>query len=67
MQVEEEVSRLQQLKTSRMKEIVLKRKVELEDVCRKTHMVMEALVSADYSIEAMESGKYLSPNLTSWK
>lgn len=54
--VEEEVSRLQQLKTSRMKEIVLKRKVELEDVCRKTHMVMEALVSADYSIEAMESG-----------
>ncbi|XP_022769687.1 65-kDa microtubule-associated protein 4 [Durio zibethinus] len=54
--VEEEVSRLQQLKTSRMKEIVLKKKVELEDMCRRTHMVMEALISIDYSIEAMESG-----------
>ncbi|XVF73391.1 hypothetical protein PTKIN_Ptkin12aG0198200 [Pterospermum kingtungense] len=54
--VEEEVSRLQQLKTSRMKEIVLKRKVDLEDMCRRTHMVMEALVSADFSVEAMESG-----------
>ncbi|XWS32317.1 hypothetical protein CRYUN_Cryun23aG0149300 [Craigia yunnanensis] len=54
--VEEEVSRLQRLKISRMKEIVLKKKVELEDMCRRTHMVMEALISADYSIEAMESG-----------
>ncbi|XWS77192.1 hypothetical protein CRYUN_Cryun01aG0240300 [Craigia yunnanensis] len=54
--VEEEVSRLQQLKTSRMKEIVLKKKVELEDMCRRTHMVMEALISIDCSIEAMEAG-----------
>ncbi|KAG4187973.1 hypothetical protein ERO13_A08G134000v2 [Gossypium hirsutum] len=54
--VEDEVSRLEQLKTSRMKEIVLKKKVELEDMCRRTHMVMEALISTDYSIEAMESG-----------
>ncbi|GMI95793.1 microtubule-associated protein 65-4 [Hibiscus trionum] len=54
--VEEEVSRLQLLKTGKMKEIVLKKKVELEDKCRRTHMVMEALVSTDYSIEAMESG-----------
>ena len=43
-----------------MKEIILKKKVELEEMCRRTHMVMEALISADYSIEAMESGKYLS-------
>ena len=54
------MSRLQQLKTSRMKEIVLKKKVELEDMCRRTHMVMEVLISTDCSIEAMESGKYLS-------
>ncbi|TYI15008.1 hypothetical protein ES332_A08G158800v1 [Gossypium tomentosum] len=54
--VEDEVSRLEQLKTSRMKEIVPKKKVELEDMCRRTHMVMEALISTDYSIEAMESG-----------
>ncbi|XVF22701.1 hypothetical protein REPUB_Repub12eG0193700 [Reevesia pubescens] len=54
--VEEEVSRLEKLKTSRMKEIFLKKKVELEDMCRRTHLVMEALISTDYSIEAMESG-----------
>ncbi|KAE8679514.1 protein YLS7-like [Hibiscus syriacus] len=54
--VEEEVSRLQLLKTCKMKEIVLKKKVELEDMCRRTHMVMGALISKDYSIEAMESG-----------
>ncbi|XVE74002.1 hypothetical protein DITRI_Ditri11bG0164200 [Diplodiscus trichospermus] len=53
--VEEEVSRLQRLKTSRMKEIILKKKVELEEMCRKTHMVTETLSSTDYWIEAMES------------
>ncbi|XVF33489.1 hypothetical protein REPUB_Repub17cG0172900 [Reevesia pubescens] len=54
--VEEEVSRLEKLKSSRMKEIVLKKKIELEDMCRRTHMVMKALISTDYSIEAMEAG-----------
>lgn len=54
--VEVEVSRLEKLKASKMKELVLKKKVELEDVCRKTHMVTEVLSSFDNSIKAMETG-----------
>ncbi|GLT51914.1 hypothetical protein SLA2020_252870 [Shorea laevis] len=54
--VEVEVLRLEQLKVSKMKEIVLKKKDELEDICKKTHMVTEALSSIDYSMKAMESG-----------
>ncbi|GLU00488.1 hypothetical protein SLE2022_178540 [Rubroshorea leprosula] len=54
--VEVEVSRLEQLKVSRMKEFVLKKQVELEDTCKKTHMVAEPLHSIDYSMKAMETG-----------
>ncbi|GKU88366.1 hypothetical protein SLEP1_g2642 [Rubroshorea leprosula] len=54
--VEVEESRLEQLKVSRMKEFVLKKQVELEDICKKTHMVAEPLHSIDYSMKAMETG-----------
>lgn len=37
-----------------MKEIVMKKQLELEDICRKTHMVTER---QENSIEAIESGK----------
>ena len=58
LQVEAEVSRLEQLKSSKLKEILLKKKLELEEVCRQSHMVTETL-SAEYSSEAIESGKFL--------
>lgn len=54
--VEEEVSRLEQLKSSKMKELVLKKRLELEDICRRTHMVAEADRAMEYAIEAIESG-----------
>uniref|UniRef100_A0A1J3HR31 65-kDa microtubule-associated protein 3 n=1 Tax=Noccaea caerulescens TaxID=107243 RepID=A0A1J3HR31_NOCCA len=37
--VEAEVFRLDKLKASKMKELVLKKRSELEDICRKTHML----------------------------
>ncbi|KAJ0051657.1 hypothetical protein Pint_00258 [Pistacia integerrima] len=52
--VEGEVSRLEQLKSSKMKELVLKRRFELEEICKKMHMTTEVL--GDYSIKAIESG-----------
>ncbi|KAJ8900376.1 hypothetical protein K2173_025016 [Erythroxylum novogranatense] len=61
-QVEEEVARLEQLKSSKVKELVLKRRVELENMCRKTHIATEALIRAKYSIEELES-KPLDPML----
>lgn len=55
LQVKGEVSRLQQLKSSKMKEIVLRKRLELEEVCRKMHMVTEEF--QEYPPEVLESGK----------
>ncbi|KAJ4843351.1 hypothetical protein Tsubulata_038463 [Turnera subulata] len=55
--VKEEVSRLEQLKSSKVKEIVLKKRIELEEICKKTHMVIDTLLDGRYSIEAVGSGE----------
>ncbi|XP_062153827.1 65-kDa microtubule-associated protein 3 isoform X2 [Alnus glutinosa] len=54
--VEAEVSRLEELKSSKMKELVLKKRSELEESCRKTHMVPEVDSMMEDAIEAIESG-----------
>lgn len=54
--VEAEVSRLEELKTSKMKELVLKKRFELEEICRKTHLIAESDNALDIAIEAIESG-----------
>ncbi|GFP88303.1 65-kda microtubule-associated protein 3 [Phtheirospermum japonicum] len=54
--VKAEVSRLEELKASKMKELVLKKKAELEDVCRKTHLSPGSDSSIDIAIDAVESG-----------
>ncbi|KAI3508201.1 hypothetical protein L1887_23206 [Cichorium endivia] len=54
--VDAEVSRLEDLKSSKMKELVLKKKTELEDICRKTHLLTGSDTSLEIAIEAIESG-----------
>lgn len=54
--VEAEVSRLEDLKSSKMKELVFKKRSELEDICRRTHLLPESDSSMDIAIEAIESG-----------
>ncbi|KAG6579651.1 65-kDa microtubule-associated protein 3, partial [Cucurbita argyrosperma subsp. sororia] len=54
--VEAEVSRLEELKSSKMKELVLKKKSELDEICRKTHLVLEEDTIVDYAIETLDSG-----------
>ncbi|KAL8160276.1 hypothetical protein V2J09_001813 [Rumex salicifolius] len=54
--VEAEVSRLEELKSSKMKELVMKKRSELEDICRKTHLVPETNVEPESVMEAIESG-----------
>lgn len=60
-QAESEVSRLQQLKSSKIKEVILRKRLDLEELCRKAHMVAEAQGAVDYSVEAIESGNCLIP------
>ncbi|KAI3817929.1 hypothetical protein L1987_11729 [Smallanthus sonchifolius] len=54
--VEAEVSRLEELKSSKMKELVFKKRLELEDICRKTHLLPEADNSMEIAMEAIETG-----------
>ncbi|KVI07191.1 Microtubule-associated protein, MAP65/Ase1/PRC1 [Cynara cardunculus var. scolymus] len=56
LKVEEEVSRLENLKASRMKELVFKKRSELEEICRKTHLIPESDRSLEIALEAIESG-----------
>ncbi|KAI7745389.1 hypothetical protein M8C21_011102 [Ambrosia artemisiifolia] len=54
--VEAEVSRLESLKSSKMKELVFKKRSELEDICRKTHLLPDSDSSMEIAMEAIETG-----------
>lgn len=56
MQVEAEVFRLEELKASKMKELVFKKRSELEEICRKTHMIPESDSAMEAAIDAIETG-----------
>ncbi|RAL47873.1 hypothetical protein DM860_011458 [Cuscuta australis] len=55
-QVSSEVERLTKLKASRMKELVMKRRSELEDICYKTHMDPDPSTAGDKSSAMIDSG-----------
>ncbi|XP_020222040.1 65-kDa microtubule-associated protein 3 isoform X1 [Cajanus cajan] len=54
--VEAEVSRLEELKSSKMKELVLKKRAELDEICQKTHLIPEIDSAVEYTVEAIEFG-----------
>ncbi|WOL05921.1 65-kDa microtubule-associated protein 3-like [Canna indica] len=54
--VEAEVLRLEELKISMMKELVLKKKTELEELRRRAHLVADAENDTEFVINAIESG-----------
>jgi len=47
---------LEELKSSKLKELVLKKRSELEEICRKTHLVPEADGETEHLMAAIESG-----------
>ncbi|CAH9092330.1 unnamed protein product [Cuscuta europaea] len=55
-QVTTEVERLTKLKASRMKELVMKRRSELEDLCYKTHIDPDPNTAVDKSSALIDSG-----------
>ncbi|CAL4938454.1 unnamed protein product [Urochloa decumbens] len=55
-ETEEEVERLTKQKASRMKELVLKRRLELEDVCRNAHMEPDMNTAPEKIIALIDSG-----------
>eukprot|EP00250_Pteridium_aquilinum_P015622 c22678_g1_i2 orf=419-1870(+) len=53
---EAEVERLEHFKASKMKELVLKKRSELEEICRKAHIIPDGQMAIDKTIATMESG-----------
>jgi protein regulator of cytokinesis 1 len=56
-QVELEVERLDTLKASRMKELVVKRRMELEEICRCAHIEPDPSTMEEKLIAMMDSGQ----------
>ncbi|XP_075477724.1 65-kDa microtubule-associated protein 3-like [Primulina tabacum] len=52
---EAEVTRLEEIKLSKMKEVLSKKRVVLEEICRGAHMAVAVQHTTDLSVEAMES------------
>ncbi|KAK7273560.1 hypothetical protein RIF29_14616 [Crotalaria pallida] len=52
----EEVERLSKLKSSRMKELVFKRRSELEEICRMTHIEPDTSTAAEKATALIDSG-----------
>nr|CAD1837370.1 unnamed protein product [Ananas comosus var. bracteatus] len=55
-QTEAEVERLTKLKSSRMKELVLKRRSELEDICANAHIEPDTSTAPEKTIALIDSG-----------
>jgi len=57
LQLEKEVERLQVLKSTKMKELLRKKKLELEEICRKTHLTTQTVFQSQHSLELLDYGK----------
>lgn len=55
-ETEEEVERLTKQKASRMKELVLKRRLELENICRNAHMEPDPSTAPEKIVALIDSG-----------
>lgn len=58
-----EVDRFNKLKSSRMKELVMKRRSELENLCRSTHIEPDTSTSLEKSTALIDSGKKCDKSL----
>lgn len=57
------MGRLEQLKSTKIKELLLRKKLELEEICRSTHLTTQTVFPHEHSIELLESGKVFYLNI----
>nr|GFC83922.1 65-kDa microtubule-associated protein 8 [Tanacetum cinerariifolium] len=55
-QAEAEVERLDQLKASKMKELLVKKRTELVEICRRSHMEVPSLSEMDHVVSSIKHG-----------
>ncbi|KAL6900925.1 hypothetical protein ACP4OV_005601 [Aristida adscensionis] len=58
LKVESEVQRLDQLKASKMKELFLKKREQVDEICRKSHMDMPYQAEMDNIMDMIMSGNH---------
>lgn len=46
------------MKSTKMEEVLLKKRLDLEEICRNAHLVIETQNSVDFSVEAIEPGNF---------
>ncbi|KAI3497626.1 hypothetical protein L1887_33065 [Cichorium endivia] len=56
-QAEAEVERLDELKASKMKELLVKKQTELEEICSRSHMEVPSLSEIDDIVNSINGGK----------
>ncbi|KAI3818091.1 hypothetical protein L1987_11894 [Smallanthus sonchifolius] len=56
-QAEAEVERLDQLKASKMQELLVKKQTELENICRRSHMEVPPLSEMDHIVNSIKRGE----------
>ncbi|GJR70221.1 65-kDa microtubule-associated protein 3-like protein [Tanacetum coccineum] len=61
---ETEISRLQQMKSSKIMEVLMKKRADLEQLCRQARMPVVTNGEIDFSVETLQSGKNLIVNRT---
>lgn len=59
LQIEDEVKRLETLKTSKLRDLVLKKKLELEDISARAHIVEGCNAEIESMLTALETGNSL--------
>lgn len=57
---EVEVKRLDQQKTTKMKELFVNKQIELEEVCKRSHMEIPSQPEVDNNMNLMNSGELSS-------
>ncbi|GJT52365.1 65-kDa microtubule-associated protein 8 [Tanacetum coccineum] len=57
IKAEAEVDRLDQLKASKMKELLVKKRTELEEICRRSHMEVPSLSEMDHVVSSIKHGE----------
>lgn len=62
IQAESEVERLDQLKASKMKELFFKKQIELQDICKKSHMEVPSQSDMENIMKLIISGGPLASN-----
>lgn len=48
------------MKSGKIKEVLLKKKSDLDELCRRSHIIADECSTMDFSVEALQSGMVIN-------